>query len=85
MAKRTKNSEGTPSKRAKIEDIDDLWGDDLDESVIDDCFQLATQVIEQVSTSLHTVEIEGNTMLLLEEHHMYAAKQCFYFTFLQRV
>lgn len=54
MAKRTsRNSEGVPSKRARTDDLDDLWGDDLDldEDVIDDCFKLATQVIEQVSTS----------------------------------
>lgn len=51
MTKRAKDFEGVSSKRAKTNrDIEDLWGDDLDldESVIDDCFKLATQVIEQV-------------------------------------
>lgn len=54
MAKRaSRNSEGVPSKKARTDDdLDDLWGDDsdLDEDVIDDCFKLATQVTEQVST-----------------------------------
>lgn len=52
MAKRTKTCEELPSnKRAKPNDFDDLWDDDLDldENVIDDCFTLATQVLEQVS------------------------------------
>lgn len=53
MSKRPINHEGNgggPSKRAKT-DLDDLWGDDseLDESIIDDCFKLATQVFEKVS------------------------------------
>lgn len=50
MSKRPNNGEGGPSKRPKT-DFDDLWGDDfdLDENVIDDCFKLATQAIEQVS------------------------------------
>lgn len=86
MAKRTsRNGEGIPNKRARTaDDFDDLWGDDLDldEDVIDDCFKLATQVLEQVTISnfLFSQEKLGNC--LLEKHHMYAAKQCFYFAFL---
>lgn len=44
MNKRPGKFEETPSKKSKPNhsDIDNLWGDeDLDVSVIDDCFKLA--------------------------------------------
>lgn len=49
MTKRYGNFEASSNKRAKInQDVDDLWGEELDASVIDDCFKLASQVVEKV-------------------------------------
>lgn len=38
------------NKKPKLDDdIDALWGDEIDESVFDNCISLATQVLEEVS------------------------------------
>lgn len=76
MSKRSKNFGGVPSKRIKTEnDLEDLWGDDLDldESVIDDCFKLATQVIEEVNSKQFIWKCH-NMPFVLEEHHMHTAE-----------
>lgn len=50
MTKRIHNFGEQYTKKPKIDgDIDALWGDDLDESVLDDCIKLATQVLKEVS------------------------------------
>lgn len=77
MSKRPKDFGGVPTnKRIKTEDnLEDLWGDDLDldESVIDDCFKLATQVIEEVNGEQFMSKCHSMPFVL-EEHHMYAAE-----------
>nr|CAH7760848.1 unnamed protein product [Callosobruchus chinensis] len=48
MSKRNRNFENTSNKKHKLDDdIDALWGDDLDESALDVCIQLATQAFEE--------------------------------------
>lgn len=48
MTKRNNNSQNGNSKKPKLDDdIEALWGDeDIDDSDLDDCFKLATQVFE---------------------------------------
>lgn len=49
MTKRVRNCDELYSKKPKLDqDIDALWGEDLDESALDDCIKLATQVFEEV-------------------------------------
>ncbi|VEN58990.1 unnamed protein product [Callosobruchus maculatus] len=48
MSKRNGNFENSSNKKHKLDDdIDALWGDDLDESALDVCIQLATQAFEE--------------------------------------
>lgn len=51
------------NKKQKLDgDIDALWGDDLDESVLDDCIKVATQL--EVSNNLYSLSV---LMLLLNQ------------------
>lgn len=50
MTKRSNNFGEKSNKKPKLDDdIDALWGDDIDESLFDDCIKQATQVLEEVS------------------------------------
>lgn len=54
MTKRIHNFGEKYSKKPKLDDdIDALWGDDddIDESALDNCIKLATQVLEDVCWS----------------------------------
>lgn len=37
------------TKKPRVEEFNDLWDDDLDGDVIDDCFKRATQVCQEVT------------------------------------
>nr|CAI5855389.1 unnamed protein product [Callosobruchus analis] len=48
MSKRNRSSENSSNKKHKLDDdIDALWGDDLDETALDVCIKLATQAFEE--------------------------------------
>ncbi|KAG5897924.1 hypothetical protein JTB14_014038 [Gonioctena quinquepunctata] len=54
MTKRALNTEEKNAKKQKLDDdIDALWGDDLDDSVLDDCLTRATQVLNQDKDKLN--------------------------------
>ncbi|KAJ8927469.1 hypothetical protein NQ314_020066 [Rhamnusium bicolor] len=49
MTKRYGSFEQILNKKPKLDDdIEALWGEDLDEDALDDCIKLATQVCEEV-------------------------------------
>lgn len=82
--KRHSNFIGAPNKRAKTnQDVEELWGDDLDfdDSVIDDCFTLATQVIENVPPKLTPPLFSHRSFP--EKRHFHPTKQCVNLTLLQ--
>ncbi|CAH1992127.1 unnamed protein product [Acanthoscelides obtectus] len=48
MSKRNRSFENSSNKKHKLDDdIDALWGDDLDETALDVCIKLATQAFEE--------------------------------------
>ncbi|KAB0799388.1 hypothetical protein PPYR_07268 [Photinus pyralis] len=63
MSKRNGKFNGFKSesgKKQKMDNVDDLWGDDLDIKDVEDCFMLASQVCEQPNiprTQLNNVSI----------------------------
>ncbi|KAK5643469.1 hypothetical protein RI129_007314 [Pyrocoelia pectoralis] len=63
MSKRSGNCNGftsSDSKKPKIDNVDDLWGDDIDINDVDDCLMLAAQVYQQPHvqcTQLNNVSI----------------------------
>lgn len=48
MTKRFGDFNNGQNKKPKIDNIDDLWGDDFDAKDIDDCLMMATQIYNQV-------------------------------------
>lgn len=63
MTKRIGGFDQKNNKKIKLEeDIEALWGDDLDADVIEDCFNLATQVCQQVRLC------EINNFLYIHKH-----------------
>lgn len=47
-------SDNVSSKRQKtVDDIEDLWGDDLDENAIDDCIKFESQVRLEISEEFY--------------------------------
>lgn len=63
MTKRIGGFDQKNNKKIKLEeDIEALWGDDLDADAIEDCFNLATQVCQQVRLC------EINNFLYIHKH-----------------
>lgn len=69
MTKRVGEFGENDGKKQKLND--DLWGDDLNVEDIDDCLELASQIIEKVrehtlnrTITLNTVAFCGRTNLL---------------------